>query len=83
MKAELKFDMSNLDDRQEFKKVMKSSEMASVIWEFIHNSRKRIEQEFENEIFNKTDCFDGIERCFEHFHKLLEEESINIDELWS
>jgi hypothetical protein len=81
-KAKLEFDMSDIDDRIEHFRCIKSSDMASVLWEFSNNSRKRIEREFEDNMEN-NDVFDGIERCFEHFYDLLKDSNINIDEIYS
>lgn len=80
-KAVLKFDLTDFDDRQEFERVIKATDMASVIWEYLRNSRKEIERKFEsNEGF---DSYDGIEACFEKFGEILEKNNINIDELYS
>ena len=82
MKAILKFDLSDIDDRQEHLRCVKASDMASVLCEFASNSRKKIEREFENNTENNN-AFDGIERCFEHFYSLLEDRGVNIDEIYS
>jgi hypothetical protein len=79
-KAKLKFDLSDPDDLSSFKRMVRADDMASVIWEFVHNSRKKIETEFENS--SNVDIYDGIERCFENFAKLLETKNINIDEIY-
>lgn len=81
MKATLKFNLLDVDDRQAHLRCVKANDMTSVLWKFTRNSRKTIEQEFENQE-QTFDAFDGIERCFEHFYKLLEENSINVDELY-
>lgn len=84
MKAKLIFNLENTDDLGEFQRCVKANDMASVIWEFLKNSRKEIEWEFENNSTKEgVDVFDGIDRCFDHFHKLIEENSIDIDRLYS
>ena len=69
------------EDQQEYNRVNKALDMASVLWEFSTNCRKTIESEFENE--TNVDAYDGIKRCFEHFYELMEEAGINIDDLYS
>lgn len=80
MKAKLIFSLPK--EQQEFERCTKASDMTLVLWEFARNSRKTIEREFENNTEN-NDVFDGIERCFEHFYKLLEGGGVNIDEIYS
>ena len=36
-KANLEFDLSDLDDRMEFERVNKSTDMALVLWEMVYN----------------------------------------------
>ena len=81
MKAILKFDLLDIDDRVEHERCLKAKELCNVIWEFTHNSRKKIEQEFEVKQ-DGVDEFDAIERCFEHFYSLLEDSNININNLY-
>ena len=81
MRAILEFDLNNQEDEKSLNRCLKATDMASVIWEFTHNSRKKIEREFESET-KGVDVFDGIERCFEHFYKLLEDSNVNINELY-
>jgi hypothetical protein len=79
-KAKLKFDLSDADDYNSFKRVMLADDMAYVIWEFMANSRKKVEAEFENA--SNVDFYDGIDRVFANFVDLLETKNINIDEIY-
>ena len=81
MKAILKFNLLDIDDKVEHERCLKAKDLCNVIWEFTHNSRKKIEQEFEVKQ-DGVDEFDVIERCFEHFYSLLEDSNINISELY-
>ena len=78
-KAKLKFNLSDPDDLSSFKRVVRADDMAYVIWEFMANSRKKIEAEFENS--SNVDVYDGVERCFENFNRLLENRNLNIDDI--
>ena len=82
MRAILKFDLSDIDDRQEHFRCVKASDMASVLFEFGSNCRKTIKREFESKT-EEVDVYDGIDKCFEHFYRLLQEHNINIDELYT
>lgn len=79
MKAKLIFDLP--EDQQDFNRATKSSDMAAVLWEFASNCRKKIQWELEA---NDKDinAYDGVELCFKHFYELLQENNINIDELY-
>jgi hypothetical protein len=75
MEALLKFNMDNPDDQMAHLRCVKSLDMALVIWEFIRNSRKKLEdREFK-------DSYEAIEATYERFFELLEEHDINIDKL--
>jgi hypothetical protein len=75
MEALLKFNMNDSDDRMAHLRCVKSLDMALVIWEFLRNSRKKLEdREFK-------DGYEAIEVTYEEFYNLLEEHGINIDKL--
>jgi Mg2+ and Co2+ transporter CorA len=71
MEAILKYNLDDFDDRKAHLRCIKSLDMACVIFEFLRNSRKKLRNEDK---FTVDDVFD-------HFHTLLEENNINIDEL--
>ena len=78
MKAQLHFDLENLDDEMEIKRCLKSTEMALVLWELVHNSKKSLEWKMESDTINRYDALDMV---FERIIELLEEYDINIDKL--
>lgn len=59
-------------DKQEMKRLLKSDDMASFIWELVNNGWRE---------FKHTDY--EYEKAWEKINELLEEHDINIDELWS
>ena len=81
-KAKLIFDLTDFDDSQEFERAVKATDMASVIWEYLRNSRKTIEWKFESKE-GSFDAYDGIDACFEKFGELLQENNIDIDKIYS
>jgi transcription initiation factor IIE alpha subunit len=78
MEAILKFNLDDADDRLSHKQCIKANDMAMVLWEFYHNSRKTIEYTVEHE---KQSGLDAVETVFRHFYDLLEEQNIIVDEL--
>lgn len=81
MKAKLIFDLLDSEDAQIFERVCKASDMASVIWDFLRNSRKTIEQELEFQE-GEIDVFGAVDLCFNRFEELLEESNLDIDKIW-
>jgi predicted ribosome quality control (RQC) complex YloA/Tae2 family protein len=82
MKAKFIFDMSDSEDAQKFERVCQADSMASVIWEFLRNSRKTIGQKIESQE-GEIDVFEAVDMCFERFGELLKENSVSIDKIWS
>lgn len=60
------------NEPQEIKRIAKSNDMASFIWELVHNGWR----EFKNSSYD-------YEKAWDKIHELLEEHNIDIDELWS
>jgi len=60
------------DDIIEIKRLSKSDDMASFIWELVHNGWR----DFKHTDYDYTKSWDKI-------RELLEEHNINIDDLWS
>lgn len=80
-RAILKFNLDNPEDRRDHLRAIKSLDLSLVIFTFLHNTRKEIEAEFENNPMGNIDVYDGVERTYEKFYKILEEYKIDIDEL--
>ena len=78
MKAQLNFDLENLDDEMEIKRCLKATDMALVLWELIHNSKKSLEWKMESDTISRYDALDMV---FERITELLEEHDINVDKL--
>jgi hypothetical protein len=78
-KAKLEFDLSDIDDRKEHLRCVKSTDLCSLVWEFARNSRKTLEWELESK---ERDSFETLELVFEHFYTLMENNEILIDELY-
>ena len=80
MEAILKFNLDNLDDKIEHMRCIKATDMAIVLFEITHNLKRTLESRFESQP-QPRDEFDGIEETFREIYKLMDENSINLDEL--
>lgn len=79
MKAQLNFDLDDIDDRLNHQQCIKANDMALVIWELVYNTKKSIEWELESK--KNDNRYDVLDLIYEKIHSLLEEHNINIDEL--
>ena len=80
MKAKLKFNLDNPDDKMEHMRCVKATDMAIVLFEITHNLKRTLESRFESQP-QPRDEFDGIEETFSEIYKLMDEHGINLDEL--
>lgn len=78
MKAILKFDLSDPDDRTDHKIAVHANDMAFILWEFLYNSRKGFEQEMDEKHLDGDGVLDMV---YKRLTDLLDEHSINIDDL--
>lgn len=87
MKAILEFDLDNPDDKEAHLRCIKSTDMASVLFEFTANSRKRIINRIESKdahlLKHNPDIDFIIQLVFQEFNGLMEGNDVNIDELIS
>ena len=78
MKAQLTFDLDDHDDKMEHLRCVQSYQLCSAVFEFLHNSRKRIT---EKALFRGLDVDDSIFLVYEEFGEILSEHNININKL--
>jgi hypothetical protein len=85
--ALLKFDLTNQDDLQEFRRMTSSLDMAMILWEILHNSRKKIIGSIEaieiDELSIPTEVYDEIDNLYKSFWELCEQHNVYIDNLIS
>jgi len=79
-KAILKYDISNPEDSQDFKRAVKSFDMAMALWDIVQ-LRKKIENRFEAQDNTNNDVFDGIDAMAEGIGDILDRYHIVVDEL--
>lgn len=78
MKATLEFDLTTYEQRTEHLRCIKATNMYLALWEFMVNSKKRLE---DREYSECSSVYDGIDECFAEMQKLLELQNIDLDEL--
>lgn len=81
MKAKLKFNLNNIDDKMAFERFVKSEDMALVLWEIVHNSRKSIEWQNTEEGEKGVGFDEGVDAVYKRIYELMEEHDLNIDKL--
>jgi hypothetical protein len=79
MKAKLTFDLSDPDQKLEHLRCIKSLDMALALWQISSNTRKECYRAIENN--PKEDPTEYVDLVFEKIYDILEEYSINVDEL--
>jgi hypothetical protein len=77
MKAKLEFDLDDFDDRMAHMRCVKSTDMASILFEMTTNARKRITMGYDG----TDEYYRGVDTVFEKLRELMEEHNIDIDEL--
>jgi hypothetical protein len=80
MKAILKFDLSDPDDREDHERIMKATDMASVLWELSTNSKKTMEWELDTH--PEMTAGEALDMFYEKFNELMEDNDINIDRIY-
>ena len=80
MKAILKFNLDDHDDKQAHLRAVKSVDMASFIFQLIYNEKKSLMNQLENKDMKD---WEAVNMVFERIHELIDEHGINVDELIS
>ena len=81
MKATLSYNLNDPDDRMAHMRAVKSLDMASALFDITRNLRKKIQNRYEDIDNTHNDVFDGIDAVFDEIYNILEDNSIDIDEL--
>lgn len=84
MKAILKFNLDDPDDRMEHERCIKATDMALVLWELCYNSKKSLEDTLSADFPTDPDqtvALTALDKVFERFNDLLEEHSLDIDKI--
>jgi len=74
-KAVITWNLNDFDENQDFKRCIKSNDMARLLWELKHNAYKECSCKVD-----ETDE-DDFHVIFEHINNLFEEYNVDIDDL--
>jgi hypothetical protein len=77
-KATLEFDLNEPDDVMFHKRCVKSTDMASAIWDICHNTKKGLEWSMDGK---EMDKYDALELVYEKIYEILNDHNIDVDEL--
>lgn len=86
-KAVLKFDLSDPDDLQDFKRAIKANDMAFAFFDIFRNMKKSLEWDIEAKVSESKDkgevfdAFDALDLIYDAMYQKLEDNNINIEEL--
>jgi hypothetical protein len=71
MKAILKFNLDDADDRMAHLRAVQSTELAIALWHIMYNSKKKLQELYEED----------LDSIWEAFNDILIENNINLDKL--
>jgi hypothetical protein len=77
-KAILEYDLNDPDDVMAHLRAVKALDIALVLWEIAHNTKKSLLNQVE---FDKLDGYDVVEKFYEKFWEEMNDHGINLDEL--
>lgn len=78
MKATLEFNLEDADDSMAHLRAVHSTDMALVLWELVHNSKRS----FEHQIAEKNlNGYEVLDLFYEKLHEELESYGLYIDKL--
>lgn len=88
MKATLEFDLDRPGDNEAHRRCVKATDMASVLFELSHNSRRKIINKIDSQYPNATEeeantISNTLDFVYEEFNSLMNNQNINIEELIS
>ena len=79
----LKYNLSDVDDREEFMRTIKSRDMAMMLWEVMLNDKKYIQRQLESDNEATEREFDLVDKIWKHIFARAEEHGIEIENLIS
>jgi hypothetical protein len=77
-KAILEYDLNDIDDSMAHMRAVKSLDMALVLWDITHNTKKSIEWSLEGKELNKYEVLDLV---YERIYEIFDEHNIKLDDL--
>ena len=78
-KATLEYNLSDIDEEQDFKRAIMANKMASALWDITHNTKKQLSYSFDGK---EIDKYDALDLVFEKIHEILDNNHLDTEELW-
>jgi len=82
-KATLEFDLSDSEDKQEFDRTSKATDMAMMLWELMLNGKKKFYRQLETDGEATEREFELIDKVWVEIWDLAKEYNIEIENLIS
>ena len=79
MKATIEFNLDDADDKRDYYLHNKAEDMAMLIWQLVHNTKKELEYDIEAK--GKMSNYETLDMLFEKIGEMLIEYDINPDKL--
>ena len=80
MKVNIEFDFDNYESKKAMNRILKSTDMAIVLFEIQNNLYKKMYRKLENSEYHWT-AFEAIDETFIELRRLMEDNDINTDNL--
>lgn len=77
-KAKIEYDLNDRDDLFAHKRAVKSLDMAIVLWEITHNTKKGLEWSMEGK---EMDKYDALEMVYEKIYEIMSEHNVDLEDL--
>lgn len=78
MKAQLKFNLDDYDDKIEHLRCVQAGDLCNAVWQFMNNTSPDLKEYAVN---NDLDVEESINLVYKKFWELLDERNIDIDKL--
>jgi hypothetical protein len=77
-KAKIEYDLNDRDDLFAHKRAVKSLDMALVLWDITHNTKKGLEWSMEGK---EMDKYDALELVYEKIFEIMSEHNVDLEDL--
>jgi hypothetical protein len=79
MKAILEFNLDDPDDAMEHKRCVYATQIAIILWDLVHNTKKQMEHLIEAD--SKLTAYDMVDKYHQTIIEALDEQGVIIDKL--
>jgi len=79
--ATLTFDLTNIDDRYDHLRAVRSTDLALAILQIVNNTRSSVENRIEHLGEDKVTPYDAVDLVYAHIINVLNDYGVDIDAL--